>query len=400
MFSNTVLGGAQVIPESNEWYATAVNVAIQEEFYAIAEQAWKERDPREACCENLVAMAAMDGVFPRPPLHAQGYVRLTGAPGAELPAPLEFNIGDRSFVSVSSGTQPTAIGDNGSVVIRVRAIVPGSAGNIQEATGALVTRVPGVDSSVEVCGGTFCEGADAEPCEAFRARYLRRLQYQPRATNQWILDKLLEWPCATRAIQRAGSCCRCDDCAGMASECENCSCTDCGGQIAFYVMFDHSFPCGIAPASVIAEIEAWMFGAPQGYGLGQVEVGICGRIVPVTGSQVDIKIDIAACPSALQLQQIRETIAEYFTTVEPSQPLRSRVVNSLLANILGAETNFEASFVLANPEDGYGGIHGPLVPGQSKVFISNCDLEPECDIVMCLRNIDINRPDTGGAPCA
>lgn len=397
MFSSTVLGGAEVIPESNEWYAASINYAIAEEFYAISEQAWKERDPREACCENLIAMAERDGTYPLPPTHAQGYVKLTGTPGTSLPAPLEFDVGGVSFVTASTATQPAFVGDNGTVAIRVRALSPGANGNVAQATGSLITTVAGVEREVEVCGGTFCEGADAETCEQFRARYIRRLQYQPRATNQWILDKLLEWPCATRAIQRAGSCCQCNDCGEKPGGCVDCGCKDCGGQLSFYLMFDNSFPCGVAPAAVLAEAQEWMFGSPQGYGLGQVEVGICGNIVPVQGVMVDVLVDIAACPTVAELDQVRSTIAEFFSTLEPSKPLRIRSINTLLANIIGADTNFEARLELVNPTDGYG--NGNPRDADSKVFVGNCDLEPECDVMLCLRNITINRPDTSGAAC-
>lgn len=401
MFSSTVLGGAEVIPESNEWYATSINYAVAEEFYAITEQAWKERDPREACCENLIDMAERDGVYLRPPVYAQGYVRLTGTAGTELPAPLEFTIGGVSFVTASADTQPTAIGDSGSVVIRVRAFSPGAAGNISEENGTLVNQIAGVDRTVEVCGGTFCEGADAETCEQLRARYLRRLQYQPRATNAWILDKLLEWPCATRALQRGGSCCGSNQCPEAPAGCADTGCSNCGGQLGFYLMFDGSFDCGIAPTSVIQEAEEWLFGSPQGYGLGQVEVGICGRIVPVQGLRVDVYVDILACPSSTQITQIRNVIREFFTTVVPSMPLRISTINTMIANILGPDVSFEARFDLIDDAGAYGpGGNTGIAERDRTVYVGNCDLEPECDYMLCLRNVNITRADTTGEGCA
>ena len=79
--TGTVLGGAQVIPESNEWYVISNDYAAAEQFYAIADQMWRETNPETACCDNLYKMAARNGMFPYPPKHAEGYARLTGNPG-------------------------------------------------------------------------------------------------------------------------------------------------------------------------------------------------------------------------------------------------------------------------------------------------------------------------------
>lgn len=397
MFSNTVLGGSSVIPESNEWYATAVNYAVAEEFYAISEQAWKERDPREACCENLIAMAATNGVRPLPAAFAQGFIRLTGIPGSPLPVPVNFTVGAITYITATNSQQPTQIELDGTAIIRVRALTAGEAGNQNITTGTLNQVIPGVDPTVEVCGGTFCNGAPAETCDQFRERYLRRLQYQPRATNQFILDKLLEWPCSTRAYQRAGSCCICDDCGQSGSACD-CGCKDCGGALKFYLMFDNSFDCGIAPASVINEVSEWLFGSPQGYGLGQMEVGICGAVVPVTGVLVNVAIDIAACPTPSQLTLLRSLVEEFFTTLVPSTPLRVMNITTIVANVLGPNVNVEVRLDLENFTDGYGQGH-PYVDGVSKVFVGNCDLEPDCDFLLCLNNLDFNTPQVNQGNC-
>lgn len=388
MFSSTVLGGADVIPESNEWYATSVNYAIAEQFYAVSEQAWKERDPREACCENLEAMAAADGVYPRPAAFAQGYVKLTGTANAPLPAPLEFSIGDQNFVSASTTTQPSSLNATGSAVIRVRALVAGPSANRPGATGSMSTIVANVNATIQVCGGFFCNGADAEECVAFRARYLRRLQYNPRATNSWIIDKLLEWPCATRALQRAGECCQCNDRADQPSGCEDCGCKDCGGKLEFYIMFDNTFDCGIAPSSVVAEIEKWMFGALQGYGLGQVEIGVCGRIMAVKPLPVNVYLDVADCITSSQRAAIQNQITEFFTTISPSIILSARSIETVIANIIGAEKNFETRFELVNASDA------------ANIIPSDCDLEPRCDYLPCLKNLFINQNGNNEGACA
>lgn len=388
LFSSTVLGGGNVIPESNEWYAVAVNYAIAEEFYAIAEQAYKSRDPREACCEDLVNIAAQDGVYPFPATYAQGFVKLTGTAGTAIPSPLEFVISGVTFVTASSISQPREIQDDGTATVRVRSLSSGAASNVTATTGTMSQRITGVEQTVTVCGGTFCDGTDAENCEVFRARYLRRMQYNPRATNQWIIDKMLEWPCATRALQRGGSCCVCTDCGNGGTDCPNCSCSDCGGQLAFYVMFDNSFPCGIAPLSVIEEVQTWLFGSPQGYGLGQVEIGVCGRIHHVTGFTVNVNIDIVGCLTGGQSDLIRSLIIEYFTTLVPSQPLKTVAISAILTSVIGGEVDFDVDLILNDP-----------VADNDKIELGTCHIEPKCDFLPCLGSINITNAGSGTGNC-
>jgi hypothetical protein len=278
MFSSTVLGGGKIIPESNEWYVVSNDYAMAEQFYAIADQMWRETNPETACCDNLFIMAAQHGVFPKPAGHAEGYARLTGVVGTAIPATLEIQTAIGIYVSV--GTIPLIMPDSSTIVVRIRSLLPGTAGNAggDITTGTLVTPAPGIDGDVQICGGTFCGGAEAEDCESFRKRYLERLAYQPRATQAWLREKLLEFPCATRVCVREGSCCRCN------AQCSECGCINCGNRMEFYVLFDGIFPCGIPTQNVVDDITEWIFGEHQGYGEGQVEIGVCGTIFAPTSS--------------------------------------------------------------------------------------------------------------------
>lgn len=405
LFQNTVLGGATVIPESNEWYAVSLNYALGESFYAISEQAWKERDPRQACAENLIAMAADDGVFPRAAVSAQGYLKLTGLAGTALPNPLEFTVDGETFLTAHDATQPAVLDATGTAVVRVRATVPGSNGNLTAATGDLVTAVADVNTQVEVCGGSFCNGTDTEDAEAFRARYLRRLQHNPRATNQWIRDKVLEWPCVTRVITRAGTCCvlNCEPQgvtgASADASCEDCGCAECGGAMQFYVMFDGSFDNGIAPSSVLFEIEEWLFGSPQGYGMGQVEIGICGRIVGITPAAVDISIDIDDCPTGVDFQQVNDIVTEFFTTVEPSRAVNTAALSSTIERTLGLGINtVDVNFQLQDSSLAYGPGIGPA-PATGGVYVTDCFLEPDCDIMVTEGSTTITQSASTLAGC-
>lgn len=386
-FSSTVLGGGKIIPESNEWYVVTNDYAMAEQFYAVADQMWRERNPETACCENLYAMAARNGVFPKPATHAEGYAKLTGVPGTAVPQPLEITTAIGKFISV--GTVPLTIPDSTTIIIRIRALTPGPEMNAvgDVATGTLTTPAPGIDTVVQICGGQFCGGGNAEECEEFRKRYLDRLAYKPRATQAWLKEKLLEFPCATRVCVREGSCCRCN------AECGECGCINCGNRLEFYVMFDDSFPCGIPPQHVVDDITTWIFGEHQGYGEGEVEIGVCGKIFVPIPLYVNVIIDIAGCPSTSQKQIIQDQIRALFRRICPSQPLRVRQLEVIIASIIGPEINAAVRFEVVGYEN-----QVPPFP-QNLVWMDSCNLEPECDVLPCLNEITFVGPDMRKPPC-
>ena len=387
-FSSTVLGGGQVIPESNEWYVVTNDYAAAEQYFAIADQMWRETNPETACCDNLYKMAAQHGVFPRPATHAEGYAKLTGIAGSAVPQYFEIQTTIGIFASV--GTIPLTMPPTNEIIVRIRALTPGSnynaGGEITE--GTLITPAPGIDAAVTICGGQFCGGAEQEDCEAFRKRYIERLAYQPRATMAWIKQKLMEFPCATRVCVREGACCRCG------AECGDCGCLNCGNQMQFYVLFNGVFPCGIPPQHVVDDITDWIFGNPQGYGEGQVEIGICGKIYTPIPLPVNVFIDIEGCPTPAQKQLISDQIYALFERICPSQPLRVKQLDLIVANVIGAEINTQVRFEVVGYED-----QVPPYP-RNLVFVGVCgDLEVECDVLPCINSLTFVGPDMRAAPC-
>jgi len=389
-FSNTVLGGGKVIPESNEWYVIANDYAAAEQFYAVADQMWRERNPETACCENLYIMAAQNGVFPRPPSHAEGYAKLTGVP--HTPVPAYFEISTTLGIFVSVGSIPIELSQEGEVIVRIRAMTPGSqmnaTGTVTE--GTLTTSAPNINAAVQICGGQFCGGAEEEDCETFRKRYLNRLAYHPRATMAWIKEKFLEFPCATRVCIREGSCCRCNpDC-----ECsQDCGCKNCGNNMNFYVLFDTAFPCGIPPPNVVEDITRWMFGEHQGYGEGQVEIGVCGQVFNIKPLPVNVIIDIAGCPSVAQKQLIDNDVRALFQRICPSIPLCAKQIDLIIAAVIGAEINAAARFEIPGYEE-----KRPPYPRELVYINEGCCIEPECDVLPCINEVIFNLPQTG-LPC-
>jgi len=388
MFSSTVLGGSNVIPETNEWYVVTNDYALTETFYAIADQMWRETNPETACCDNLYVMAARRGMFPKPAGHAEGYAKLTGVPNTTIPPNIEIQTEQGIYTSV--GTIPLTLSSTGEAIIRVRALQPGpemnSAGTTTE--GTLTSIAPGIDGDVTICGGQFCGGTVAETCEMFRQRFLRRLAYQPRATQAWIKEKILEFPCATRVCIRAGECCQCS------AECGDCGCKNCGAGTFFYVFFDGVFPCGIPPQNVVDDITVWLFGEHQGYGEGQVEIGVCGNIFRPEPLMINVVIDIEGCPSTVQKQQIENDVRALFLRICPSMPLRVKQIDMITSMVVGIDVNVSARFEVIE--------YDPIAFGHKyqKVFVNHCgDLEPACDVMPCLNEIRFVPPELAGPGC-
>lgn len=369
MFSSTVLGGGNVIPESNEWYVVSLNYAMSEEFYSLSEQAWRERDPRFACCDNLIKLAELDGVYPRPATFAQGYIRVTGAVGSALIQSMEFQFGQQKYSPVS--TVPAEIPVSGEVIIRASAVEPGSDGNVPSSTtnvGQLLTPLPGIDNAVTVYGGRFCGGAPAETCEQLRSRYLDRMRYKSNYGVDWVKQKVLEWPCVTMVCERSGSCCTVTlDQLGQTINCTS--------KIEVYAIFDDTFPCGLAPACVTDEITEWLFGEVQGMGTGQAEWGMIGKVYTATAAYVDVIIDGLSCTSPSQASEIEARVYDFTSTICPSQPLQLNDLKVIISQLMGTTVNYDV-------------VIRPVIVDDPNIYISACgDADPSCDYKICVREV-------------
>jgi len=373
MFSVDVLGGSPIIPESNEWYAASLTYAIASEFYAISAQQWAETDPRKACCDNLISMAANDGMYPRAAQFSTGYVKITGVPGTLMPRLLQISFGKGFYRSVS--VVPSRMSASGEYIGRFRAVSPGPDYNnpgANSTTGTLVDSVTGLNKTVTVYGGNFCNGAVAETCEEFRTRYLDRLKYAPVANAVWLKNKIIEWPCVTRVVNRGGNCCVPD-----ATGCPSCSNVD-----TFYALFDNTFDCGIAPQCVIDELNEWLFGPADAPGAGEGEAPICvrGKIYTAIAAMIDIVVSNSECISVDQKNEISNRIYDYFKRIAPSTDISVSVLESIALQVTG-ETN-PVSISVSSTSIGVRPIE----------YCS--DLEVDCDYLPCVNSITfLNEPE-------
>jgi len=376
MFSTTVLGGANIIPESNEWYAVSLNYAMAEEFYAISEQAWRERDARYACCENLIDEAGKDGIFPRPATFSQGYVKVTGVPGSALASDTQIDIGGAIFVA--AGSVPAVLPSDGEITLRVQAQQPGPLSNVQvTSTGTIVGAYPGIDPNVTIFG-QLCGGAAAEECEQFRSRYLQRMAYKQRYGLDQIKEEVLNWPCVTRVCVRAGVCC--DDTLEDVGKPFRCN-----SEIKLYAMFDDTFPCGLPPQCVVDEITDVIFGVPQAMGAGRAEWGMRGKIYTATAARLSIAVTGLACSSPAQENTIRTRIAEFAARICPSEVLRLEDLRMIAAQVVGTTEGFAINFIIPQ--------------GTVGASVDSCgNAVPDCDYLLCVTDVQIIGPEytTGG----
>lgn len=379
MFSTTVLGGAPVVPESNEWYVVTLEYALSEEFYSVAEQQWRERDPRYACCENLVEMARQEGVFPRAASFASTYITITGVAGSNLPKAIQVMINDIEFSNAVP--LPLTLPSSGTLTVRFQAVQPGAIGNDLNGatTGRILGSITGVDRTVTVNGSLACGGRDAEDCEAFRTRYLARKQYAPVANDAWVQQQLLSWPCVTRVCTRGGTCC---------SPADDCGCSSCRRKLNYYVFMDDTFDCGVAPECVVNEINTWMFGpeGEEGYGRGQAPIGVRGKVHVATAGIVDVHIAGLGCFTSTERSIITERLQAYFKTLCPSTILSGKQIEAIILQVTGQKDEFDV--VLSARDD-------TLFTN----YISACcsDLEMECDVIACLGNVTfVDNPALGG----
>lgn len=325
-FSSTVLAGGTVIPDSNEWWAVTNDVMAQELWWSVAQQQLRELDPRTACCDNLVKMAALDGVYPRPAISAQGYAKISGVPGSALSQSLVALFGDATYRVDAGASVPPSIPDSGFVFVRMSAEVPGaeaSTGGPTGSTGTLTNPPAGVDPNIEIMGGRTCGGQNAETCEEFRSRYLARLSHRHRLQFGDIVDDIMGWPCVTRVCRR------------------ECSCCAQRGRLDLYVFMDGTFAHGIPTQNIVDEITAWYFGTPAGFGLGIADFGVEGSFYAARAVPVNVRVSNLPCSTPAQLADIQNRIAAMFSGLCPGAQICRRMIDAIVIGALGFVCDFD-----------------------------------------------------------
>lgn len=283
--STRMLGGAPVLPLSNEDILSFIFAGTVNLMHGYVAQGLKESDPKDMCCDNLVTYAARRGIFLQGAERARGVVVITGTPGAAIPANIRF-VDENSQeykLDPSYVTNPTVLNGGGSASLFIAASGGGVRYNHAGGTALTVsTTIPGINIEATVTAAGIIGGADEETCEQLRTRVLESEKMGAVSTNTtWFLSQTLRYPGVSRA---------CSD------ECERC----CDQGLVLYPFFDGAYEDGVPPASVIDSMNLWMFGPARTHGEGLAPIGLLGEYRAAAPTYLTVHVDcvIGCAPNA------------------------------------------------------------------------------------------------------
>lgn len=276
--STRMLGGAPVLPMSNEDVLSFIMAGTVNLMHGYVAQGLKESDPKDMCCDNLVTYAARRGIFLQAAERARGVVVITGDPGAAIPPNIRF-VDDASQeykLDPSYVTNPVVIGPGGTAALFVAASGGGTRYNQEGgATLTVSTTLPGINVEATVSSAGIIGGANDETCEQLRTRVLDSEKSGAVSTNAtWFMSQTLRWPGVSRV---------CTD------ECEAC----CEQGLVLYPFFDGAYEDGVPPAAVIEALNLWMFGPARTHGEGLAPIGVLGEYRSPVPTYMTVHVDCA-----------------------------------------------------------------------------------------------------------
>jgi hypothetical protein len=128
----------------------------------------------------------------------------------------------------------------------------------------------------------------------------------------------------------------------------------------------------------------WLFGRNSGMGQGQAPIGVCGRLVQATGSDVNVAISGIHCLSVTAINKIKRRVRDVFSSAIPGQNILNLAVSLAVAQVAGTASNFEVTM-------------NPIGDG---IALTTCgDLEPDCGVLPCLNNITVVGSDVNDSGC-
>jgi len=153
--------------------------------------------PDRSEVEFLRRQATIKGINENAATFSTGNILLTGTDGASVVTGRELYRPDGAGYT----TQSDVTISGGSVLVTVKALIAGKAGDCDTGTQlSFASPAPGVDSTALVQSPGLSGGADAEEVEAFRARLLAALREEPRGGTEYDYVRwMLEVPGVTRA---------------------------------------------------------------------------------------------------------------------------------------------------------------------------------------------------------
>ncbi|WP_293766567.1 baseplate J/gp47 family protein, partial [uncultured Aquitalea sp.] len=174
------LPDADVGPDSDFFIrATSVASAVEGLYQ---HQAWIVRQifPDTADREYLELHARTRGLSRKAAVAAQGFIAVTGTPGAAVPTGLTAKLGSMSYVTTHAGV----IDANGTASVAATAGVAGIAGNVEgSVAGELMAAPPGVTSQAAIVN--MRGGVEEESDSELLARLLELIRRPPAGGNKY-----------------------------------------------------------------------------------------------------------------------------------------------------------------------------------------------------------------------
>jgi uncharacterized phage protein gp47/JayE len=133
--------------------------------------------PDTAETAYLARHAALHGIYRKAAVSATGLAVFTGVTGSALPAgTLVISAKGQEY-----STAALAALEGGTATVAISAVLAGDAGDLDAGSAlALVSAVPGVDSSATVAAGGLSGGEEEESDNALRDRLLAKLRNPPQ----------------------------------------------------------------------------------------------------------------------------------------------------------------------------------------------------------------------------
>lgn len=332
MFANNVLHSDAIIPQTSEYYVNATIIGALDMLLSDVKSQLRELNIETACCDNLISLGAKHNYFRRSRSYPGGIIRITGKCGALLSNNLTFNIKGTRFKSILVPSDPITnqprIDGKGEAFIFVRTdTFVDTELNISKGTeGELVDNLVQVDKKVILVSG-ICQSIPEESCEQFRARLMDAFRYKQQSYATILNNIIWDFPCLPNlTVIENPRCCAFYNTTINSSD--NC--------LIVMPNFDESLFDNNLSKELLHSLELYLFGNPNGSGLGKMPINVCGRVINVTKAEVDISIIFAGnIPYKSELDRLREELMLYVNMLPIGSSLFESDVVRILYDVLG-----------------------------------------------------------------
>lgn len=340
-FSNIVLKGGSIIPQSNEYYLLSLIYGWLEEIVSAINSIEREKDPKTACCEKLYEIGKRYNLYPIPQSKNAGIVKLTGKCGALLPYSAEFDFKGikfySTFVDKSEIDLLPRIDGNGEAYMFIETLEDKV--DIEEnSKGKLIGKYANINNEVQLVG-SICPGKPQESCELFRSRLLNKLSFKSTTYQDIISEVFYNFPCVTNVFVLSDPVC-----CSFSEKYKNLH----PDYLYVFPVFANKFAYGKIPENIINLMQKWLFGVYNGDGSGKMPIGVKGYVLQITPVKITIRISLFnTVPYLSKLVQIKNAIETYVNNLYVGKGITEfailKIINDYIEDLGGICLEFKSS---------------------------------------------------------